>query len=149
MTVQDFPIINASLNGNCAAMLLVGYTFIRRGQIRAHATMMISAFITSIVFLACYVTYHTIRVRQGITVTRFPAHAIRPFYRVLLLSHTILAIVIVPLILTTLWRAAHRQWDRHRSIAIITFPLWLYVSVTGVIIYWMLYDLAPRLAPGH
>jgi uncharacterized membrane protein YozB (DUF420 family) len=85
-------------------------------------------------------------VRQGITVTRFPAHPIRPVYWAILLSHTILAVVIVPLILTTLWRAYHRQWDRHMKIARITFPLWLYVSVTGVIIYWMLYDLAPRLA---
>lgn len=149
MTVKDFPLVNASLNGACAVLLLAGYVFVRRGRIRAHATMMISAFITSIVFLACYVTYHAILVRRGIILSRFPSHPIHPLYQIILASHTILAIVIVPLILMTLWRAAHRQWDRHRSIAVITFPLWLYVSVTGVIIYWMLYDLAPRLTGGH
>ncbi len=149
MTVKDFPVVNASLNGACAVMLLVGYAFVKRHHYRAHATMMICAFITSIAFLACYVTYHVIRARHGILITRFPTHPLRPFYRALLGSHTILAIVIVPMILMTLWRAAHRQWDRHRSIAVITFPLWLYVSVTGVIIYWLLYDLAPRLVAGH
>ncbi len=149
MTFHDFPIVNASLNGASGALLLAGYVCIRRCRIRAHATLMISAFATSIAFLACYVAYHSILLRQGITVTRFPEHPVRPVYYAILISHTILAVVIVPLILTTLWRAYHRQWSRHRAIARITFPLWLYVSITGVIIYWMLYILAPRLTVGR
>ena len=106
---------------------------------------MLSALATSVLFLACYLTYHYFR-----GVTRFPGHGfIRSFYLALLGSHTVLAIVIVPLVLTTLYRAWRQRFDQHRRIARWTLPLWLYVSVTGVVIYVLLYQIyAPvRVAP--
>ena len=145
MTLETFPVVNATLNGVSAALLLAGFLFIKRGRVAAHVTMMLSALVTSTAFLACYITYHTIRVRHGITVTHFPPGWIHPIYIIILTSHTILAIAILPLIGVTLYRAIRKEWDRHRAIASITFPLWFYVSVTGVVIYWMLYQLAPRL----
>lgn len=146
MNVADFPVINASLNGASAIFLLTAYGFIKARRYVAHATMMLIALATSIAFLACYLTYHAMRLRQGIAITRFPPSALRPYYVVLLSTHTVLAIVILPLILITLWWASRRNWRMHRMISVWTFPLWLYVSVTGVVIYWMLYHVAPRLA---
>ena len=108
--------------------------------------MMISAFVTSVAFLACYLTYHTLLVRRHVFITKFPPSSLRPVYLTILATHTVLAIVIVPMILVTLSRAVRRRWPRHRAIAVWTFPLWLYVSVTGVVIYWMLYHVAPTLA---
>jgi uncharacterized membrane protein YozB (DUF420 family) len=145
VTLETFPVINATLNGTSAILLLAGFVFIKKGKVTAHVTMMLSALVTSSVFLACYLTYHTLRVKQGITVTKFPPGQIRPFYLAILISHTFLAVVILPLIGVTLYHACRKQWTRHRRIASITFPLWFYVSVTGVVIYWMLYHLAPRL----
>lgn len=146
MRVENFPPLNAILNSASASLLLAGFIFIKTGRFRAHAVMMICAFITSSVFLVSYITYHTLRVRQGITITRFPASGLRPVYLGILGSHTFLAVAILPLILLTFWRASSRRWNLHRRIAVVTLPLWFYVSVTGVIIYWMLYDIAPRLA---
>jgi uncharacterized membrane protein YozB (DUF420 family) len=146
VTLETFPVVNATLNGASAVMLLAGFLLIKQGRIVAHVTMMLSALATSSAFLVCYIIYHTIRVRHGITVTRFPPGNVRPIYLTILITHTFLAIVILPLIGITLYRAFRKQWSRHRRIASITFPLWFYVSVTGVVIYWMLYDLAPRLA---
>lgn len=146
MKIEYFPVLNASLNAASAALLLAGYGFIRARKIVAHATMMIAALATSAAFLACYLTYHTIRARQHIVVTPFPPGRVKPFYLAILISHSILAVVIVPMILTTLVFAAKRNWPRHRALARRTFPLWLYVSVTGVVIYWMLYHLAPSLS---
>jgi uncharacterized membrane protein YozB (DUF420 family) len=140
-----FPVLNASLNGASAVFLLLAYGFVKSRRYAAHATMMITAFVTSTVFLASYLTYHTLRARQGITVTPFPQSSLRPVYLAILISHTILAIVIVPLILTTITLAASRKWKWHRTIAVWTLPLWLYVSITGVVIYWMLYHIAPTL----
>lgn len=145
MSVHDFPWINASLNGVSAALLAIGYLCIRNGRWRAHAFFMISALITSAAFLSCYLTYHYIRVRHGIGITRFPESKWKPLYLAILGSHSILAIVILPLVLITLSRALHRRWSLHRWIARITLPLWFYVSVTGVVVYWMLYQLAPKL----
>ena len=145
LNITYFPLVNATLNGTSAVLLLAGYGFIKTRRYAAHATMMIAAFVTSTAFLACYLTYHYLRVQQGITVTHFPQSGLQPVYLTILISHTILAVVILPLILTTLWRAARRQWARHRRISVWTFPLWLYVSVTGVVIYWMLYHVAPAL----
>ena len=147
MTIADFPLVNATLNGTSAAFLLLGYGFIKTGRYIAHAWMMIAALVSSTAFLACYLTYHALRARAGIGVTKFPTSPLKPVYMTILASHTILAVVIVPLVLMTVWRASRRQWTRHRLIAYLTLPLWLYVSVTGVIIYWMLYHVAPRL--GH
>jgi uncharacterized membrane protein YozB (DUF420 family) len=114
---------------------VAGYSFIRRGKMFPHKICMLAAFCCSAVFLACYVYFH---LHAGII--RFGGQGwIRPVYFTLLTTHTILAVVIVPLVLITLSRALREKFDRHRAIARWTFPLWLYVSVTGVIIYWLLY----------
>jgi putative membrane protein len=135
--LADFPALDATLNGITACLLLFGYFFIRRRKIAAHQTCMIAAFATSSFFLVCYLWYH---VHHG--VTRFPGQgALRMFYFGLLTSHTILAAVIVPLVLITLYRALRRMFGRHRRIARWTLPVWLYVSVTGVVVYLMLYHL--------
>lgn len=146
MNPAIFPPLNASLNGASAVFLVIGYGFIKGRRFAAHATMMIAAFLTSTLFLACYLTYHYLRFRQKIFVTRFPPSPLRPLYFAILISHSILAAVIVPMVLITLWHATRRSWPRHRALALWTFPLWLYVSVTGVVIYWMLYHVAPTLA---
>ena len=146
MNISFFPLLNAVLNGASAVFLVTAYGFIRARRYAAHATMMIAAVLTSAAFLACYLTYHTIRYRRGIGVTKFPASSLRPYYLTLLGTHTFLAVVILPLILITLWFAARRRWTLHRAFSVWAFPLWLYVSVTGVVIYWMLYHVAPTLA---
>lgn len=146
MNIAYFPVINATLNGASAAFLLIAYGLIKARRFVAHVTMMIAALVTSAAFLTCYLIYHILRARMGITVTHFPQGALRPYYLLLLGSHTILAVVILPLILITVWRASHRNWRLHRQISVWTFPLWLYVSVTGVMVYWMLYHVAPKLA---
>lgn len=145
MSLSLFPVLNASLNGASAVFLLIGYGFVKSRRYAAHATMMIIAFLTSVVFLASYLTYHALRVREGIAVTPFPQSSLRPVYLAILISHSILAMLIVPLVLVTLLLAASRRWNGHRAIAVWTFPIWLYVSVTGVVIYWMLYHVAPTL----
>ncbi len=133
--LSSLPAIDASLNGASALFLVTGYLFIRRGKISLHRACMITAFACSTVFLACYVYFH---LHAGIV--RFGGEGwIRPVYFTLLTSHTILAVIIVPLVLITLTRALRERFDRHRAIARWTLPLWLYVSVTGVIIYWLLY----------
>jgi putative membrane protein len=129
--------LNASLNGLSAILLAGGYTAIRNHKVNVHKRFMISAFVVSSVFLASYLLYHY---RVG-HVAFQGCGWIRPVYFALLLSHTILAIVIVPLILITLRRAWLERFDRHRVIARWTLPLWFYVSVTGVIVYLMLYQL--------
>ena len=145
MNVESFPLVNATLNGASAIFLLAAYALIKAKRYAAHATMMIAAVITSTAFLACYLTYHYLRARQGITVTRFPESSLKPVYLIILLTHTVLAAVILPLVILTLLRAFRREWLRHRRVSVWTFPLWLYVSVTGVVIYWMLYHVAPGL----
>jgi len=130
--------LNASLNGISALLLAGGYTAIRAGKRDVHKAFMISAFTVSTVFLASYVVYH-IRVKQLVL---FQGQGwIRPVYFTLLTSHTILAIVIVPLILITLRRAWLEKFDKHRLIARWTLPLWFYVCVTGVIVYLMVYQI--------
>jgi len=145
VNLSYFPIINATLNGTSAILLLLAFAFIKARKYVAHGTTMILAVITSAIFLACYLTYHTLLVRRGIVLTHFPQSSIRPYYLALLGSHTILAVVILPLILITLWQAYRRNWAAHRRISVWTFPLWFYVSVTGVAVYWMLYHVAPTL----
>jgi len=139
--LADFPVIDATLNGASAVLLGAGYLCIRRRKIAAHRAFMLSAVGTSTIFLCCYLWYHA---HHG--VTRFPALGlIRTFYLLLLGSHTVLATVIVPLVLITVTRALRRNFARHRQVARWTLPLWVYVSVTGVLVYWMLYRLAkPR-----
>jgi uncharacterized membrane protein YozB (DUF420 family) len=134
--VISHPALNATLNGASAILLLGGYAAIRSGKMDLHKKLMVSAFFVSCAFLVSYVIYHA-RIHQ---VIHFQGQGwIRPVYFTLLISHTILAIVIVPLILITLRRAWIERFDKHRQIARWTLPLWFYVSVTGVIVYFMVY----------
>jgi putative membrane protein len=146
MNIHDLPAVNASLNGLSALFLMLGFIFIKRGNKIAHRNCMISAFVTSILFLTCYVTYHTYRYEVlHIGPTQFlEPHWFRPIYLTILITHTILAIVIVPLILITLSRAKRGRFDLHKKIARWTWPLWMYVSVTGVIVYLLLYQIFPQ-----
>ena len=137
--ISYLPHINACLNGTSAVLLLSGYSFIRSGNVAAHRTCQVSALAVSILFLASYLTYHY---NHG--TTRFQGTGLaRPIYFTVLTSHTILAIVIVPLVALTFYRALRQDFTRHRRIARITLPLWLYVSITGVIVYLMLYQIYP------
>jgi putative membrane protein len=132
------PALNASLTGISALLLAGGYAAIRAGKRDVHKVFMLSAFSVSTAFLVSYVVYH-IRVKQLVL---FQGQGwIRPVYFTLLLSHTILAIVIVPLILITIRRAWMEKFDKHRQIARWTLPLWFYVCVTGVIVYLMVYQI--------
>jgi putative membrane protein len=132
------PALNACLNATSALLLAGGYAAIRAGKRDVHKRFMLSAFWVSVIFLVSYVIYH-IRVKQ---VVLFQGQGwIRPVYFALLLSHTILAIVIVPMILVTLRRAWTERFDKHRIIARWTLPLWFYVCVTGVIVYFMVYQI--------
>lgn len=132
-----FPQINATLNGTTAVLLLVGRNFIRHGRMAAHRAVMIAAFVLSTLFLTSYLYYH-----YHVGSVRFQGQGwSRPFYFSILISHTTLAVVIVPMVIITLSRALRERFDRHRAIARWTFPLWMYVSVTGVIVYFMLYHL--------
>jgi putative membrane protein len=146
MSIHDLPAVNATLNGLSAIFLTAGFIFIRQKKIIAHRNCMISAFCTSIIFLICYVTYHSYRFYVlHIGPTRFlEPHWFRPIYLTILISHTILAIVIVPMILITLIRALRAKFDKHKKIARWTWPLWMYVSVTGVIVYLLLYQIFPQ-----
>jgi uncharacterized membrane protein YozB (DUF420 family) len=137
-----FPAINAALNGTSAVLLLTGRRLIAQRKIQQHRAVMISAVITSSLFLACYLTYHALlQIYAHGAITRFRGTGLsRPIYFSILLSHTILAVVTVPLVLITLNRGLNARFDKHRAIARWTFPIWLYVSVTGVVIYFMLYQ---------
>ncbi len=137
MTVSDLPALNATLNATCAILLLTGWLLIKRGRRTAHRNVMIAAFCTSVVFLVSYLTYHA-----HVGSVRFTKQGpIRLVYFSILLTHTILAAAIVPLVLITLSRGLSAKYDRHRRIARWTLPLWMYGSVTGVIVYVMLYRL--------
>jgi putative membrane protein len=141
--ISSLPAVNACLNSASAILLLAGYRFIRRREISRHRACMIAAFVCSSVFLFSYVYYHV-----HVGVVRFTGQGwIRPVYFTLLTTHTILAITILPLAILTLTRALQEKFDRHRRIARWTLPLWLYVSVTGVIVYWLLYRLYEPAMP--
>jgi len=132
-----YPVIDASLNGTSAVLLLVGRRFIKHGQMAAHRPVMIAALVSSSLFLASYLYYH-----WHVGSVHFQGQGwVRPVYFGILITHTILAAVIVPMIIITLSRALRLRFDKHQAIARWTFPLWLYVSVTGVVIYFMLYKL--------
>ncbi|MCI0524814.1 MAG: DUF420 domain-containing protein [Acidobacteria bacterium] len=139
MSISELPTLNAILNSISAILLGAGYFFIRRKNIKAHRASMVSAFVTSTLFLISYLTYHYYHGS-----TKFQGQgAIRAVYFFILLTHTILAAAIVPMIFITFSRALKEKFDRHRKIARWTLPLWLYVSVTGVVVYLMLYQLYP------
>jgi uncharacterized membrane protein YozB (DUF420 family) len=132
-----YPVIDAALNGTTAILLLIGRTFIKHGRMAAHRAVMIAALVSSTLFLTSYVYYH-----YHVGSVRFQGQGwSRPLYFSILISHTILAVLIVPMVIITLSRALRARFDRHRAIARWTFPLWMYVSVTGVIVYVMLYHL--------
>lgn len=135
MTTSDLPTLNASLNATSACFLTVGYVFIRSRQVRKHQICMISALVASAAFLASYLVYH-----YQIGSVPFTGQGwVRPVYFFILITHIVLAGTIVPLALVTLRRALRGDFHRHARLARVTLPLWLYVSVTGVLIYWMLY----------
>ena len=130
-----FPVINATLNGTSGVLLLIGRSLIKHGRMAAHRAVMITALISSSLFLTSYLYYH-----YHVGSVRFQGQGwSRPVYFTILISHTIFAIVVVPLVIVTLVRALRDRFASHRAIARWTFPLWLYVSVTGVIVYFMLY----------
>jgi putative membrane protein len=141
VNLSGLPVVNATLNGLSAVFLAFGFYFIRRGRRMAHRNCMLLAVCTSTLFLASYLTYHfTVK---SITHFREPEW-FRPFYLVLLLSHTILAVIILPLVLTTLVFAWKGRFDQHRRLARWTWPFWMYVSITGVLIYLLLYQIFPQ-----
>jgi putative membrane protein len=139
LSLTDLPALNATLNATSAILLIAGYRFIRRRQITAHKRCMLAAGATSALFLVSYLTYHYY-------VGSMPFRGqgwVRPLYFTILVSHTTLAAAIVPLVLVTLFRAWKADFVRHARLARWTWPIWMYVSVTGVIIYVMLYQLFP------
>jgi putative membrane protein len=135
--VSALPGLNAALNGTSALLLVTGYVLIRRRRVAAHRACMVTAFGVSTLFLLSYVAYHA----QAGSVRFTGQGPLRAVYFLLLVTHIVLAAAIVPLAVTTLYRAWSGQLARHRRIARWTLPIWLYVSVTGVIVYWMLYHL--------
>jgi uncharacterized membrane protein YozB (DUF420 family) len=137
MSVADLPALNATLNAICTVLLVTGWMFIRKRRILAHRRTMIAAFATSCAFLTSYVVYHA----QAGSRPFGGTGAIRVIYFIILITHVILAAGILPLVLVTLRRGLRREDARHRRIARWTLPLWLYVSVTGVVIYAMLYHM--------
>jgi uncharacterized membrane protein YozB (DUF420 family) len=141
ISLTDLPAVNAVLNGTSALLLAAGYLCIRRRKVGAHRLCMGSAFVVSTLFLVSYLTYH-----YHVGSVPFGGRGwIRAVYFTILISHTVLAATIVPLALVTLSRALRGRFSTHVRVARWTLPLWLYVSVTGVVVYWMLYHLAPGL----
>ena len=138
MTLHDLPRLNAFLNGTAAVLLVLGFVFIRRRKIAYHRRCMIAAFVTSCLFLVSYLTYHF-----QVGSVRFPLQGtIRSVYLTILGTHTVLAATVPVLAIVTLRRGLRSDLVRHRRIARWTLPIWLYVSVTGVVIYWLLYHVA-------
>jgi len=140
MSIADLPLVNACLNGASTVLLSLGYIFIRQQKQIAHRNCMVSAFITSSLFLVSYLTYHSFAGRTTFVNPQW----FRPIYLLILLTHTILAVVIVPLVLVTLSKALRRNWEGHKKVARWTWPIWMYVSVTGVVIYLLLYQIFPQ-----
>ncbi|GIV19814.1 MAG: hypothetical protein KatS3mg023_1565 [Armatimonadota bacterium] len=140
--MEWLPSFNAVMNLTSFILLVTGRIYIGRGMVKQHRASMIGALLASILFLVGYLTYHSIA-----GTTRFAAPPVlRGFYLTVLLTHTVLAALIVPLVLITLWRALRERFEKHRAIARWTLPLWMYVSATGVLIYLLLYVLFPQYA---
>ena len=137
MTVRDLPALNAILNATAAVLLVIGWFLIRARKIQTHRRVMITAFGVSVAFLISYLVYHA----QAGSVRFQGTGTIRTVYFTILLTHTILAAAVPFLAVITLWRGWTASYNRHRRIARWTLPIWLYVSITGVIVYWMLYRL--------
>ncbi|MCC6361876.1 MAG: DUF420 domain-containing protein [Bryobacterales bacterium] len=137
MTVRDLPTVNAVLNATASVLLVTGYALIRQGKREAHRKAMLAAFATSVLFLICYLLYHF----QVGSVRFTKTGPIRTVYLTILATHTVLAAAVPVLAIITLQRALAARFDRHRRIARWTLPVWLYVSVTGVVVYLMLYQM--------
>lgn len=146
MSFTDLPLINACLNGLSTILLTAGFVFIKRGNQLAHRNCMIAALTTSTIFLLCYLTYHyQMKQAYGEAHTRFLEPAwFRPIYLALLLTHLLGAFAIVPLVIMTTTRALRERFDAHKRIARWTWPVWMYASVTGVVIYLLLYQVFPQ-----
>jgi putative membrane protein len=139
LTLHDLPTVNAFLNATAAILLVWGFTLIKRKKIAEHRRAMLSAFAVSCIFLVCYLVYH-----YNVGSVRFPRPGwVKTVYLTILATHTVLAVTVPFLAIITLNRALRGRFDKHRKIARWTFPIWLYVSVTGVIVYLMLYHLYP------
>ena len=140
-----FPHLNALLNATSGVFLLIGFYFIRNGQISRHRSTMIVASSISALFLLFYLSHHALRsYYYGLGPTRFTGEGlIRPVYFTILTSHTILAAVAAPFIIATLWRGLKGSYEKHKRLARLVYPVWLYVSVTGVVVYLLLYQLYP------
>ena len=141
MSIHDLPVLNATLNGLATVLLLIGYTLIRQRKVAAHLRVMWTAFAVSCLFLVCYLVYH-----YNVGSVRFDKPGtVRTIYLWILGTHTILAAAVPVLAIITLRRAVTGNFARHRAIARWTFPIWLYVSVPGVVVYLLLYQVRPRL----
>lgn len=136
MSVHDLPAVNASLNALSGLLLLVGYTLIKSGRRDQHRAVMIAAFTSSALFLICYLVYHA----QVGSVPFTRQGFVRPLYFTILLTHVVLAVVVLPMIILTMTRGLKGRFREHRKIARWTFPVWMYVSVTGVLVYVLLYQ---------
>ncbi|MSU63441.1 MAG: DUF420 domain-containing protein [Pedosphaera sp.] len=147
MSFSDLPLVNAFLNTTSAVCLIAGFRYIHQGNRAAHQRCMTGALAASILFLISYLTYHGHRAYYlNLGPTRFLEPAwFRPIYLAILISHTFLAVVIVPLVIMTFSRAVKGRFELHKKIARLTWPLWMYVSVTGVLIYVLLYQLFPQV----
>ena len=146
MTLSDLPAVNASLNGLSTVLLVLGWSHIKAGRRIAHRNCMVGAFVTSSLFLACYLTYHfQMQKLHGRAHTSFTEPAwFRPIYLAILVTHLVGAFAILPLVTLTFHRAIKERFELHKRIARWTLPVWLYVSVTGVVIYLLLYQVFPQ-----
>ena len=137
LAVRDLPAVNATLNSLATLLLVTGYVLIRRRRLIAHRNVMIAALVCSTLFLTSYLVYHA-----QVGSVRFPGTGLpRTIYLSILATHTALAATVPFLAAITVWRAAKKRWARHKALARWTLPIWLYVSVTGVVVYWMLYQV--------
>lgn len=137
MEITDLPAVNATLNGISAVLLVIGYVLVRQRRLEQHRHVMIAAFSTSVLFLICYVIYHA-----NVGSKRFPGQGpVRAVYFFILITHIVLAALVPPMAIVTLVRGLRERYDAHRRLARWTLPIWLYVSVTGVIVYVMLYRM--------
>lgn len=140
MAHSQWPTLNAALNATSAVLLVSGLVCIRARRVGAHRVLMVTACLVTATFFISYLLYHA----QVGSVEFLGTGWVRPVYFAILISHTILAIVIVPFVLRTLWLAARARFEEHKRLARWTFPLWLYVSVTGIVVYGMLYHLSEK-----
>jgi uncharacterized membrane protein YozB (DUF420 family) len=144
--LEIFPHLNATLNALSGVFLIFGFYFIKNKEIQKHRVCMVSAVVTSTLFLICYLTHHSIRTYFfGLGPTKFTGEGIiRPIYFLILGTHTILAAAVAPFVVFIFWKALKKQFEIHQKFARIVFPVWLYVSFTGVIVYLLLYQFFPK-----